>query len=207
MTARTDTRTRLEDFVTAVVERPDSAARRTRGTTVWLTGLPSAGKTTLATALAAALTSGGTGERVEVLDGDEVRTFLSKGLGLSKADRDTNVLRIGWVAATLAKHGVLVIASVISPYAQTRAAVRALHTDKDADFLEIHVAAPVQVCSARDVKGLYAQQRAGKITGMTGVDAPYEIPTAPEVVVPTHEQSLEESVQQLLDALKVRGIG
>ena len=195
--------------MTAVDERPEPAARLahgTRGTTVWLTGLPSAGKTTLATALAAALAERGHGDRVELLDGDEVRAFLSKGLGLSKEDRDTNVLRIGWVAATLARHDVLVLASVISPYAETRAAVRALHADKGAGFVEVHVAAPVEVCSERDVKGLYAKQRAGEITGMTGVDAPYEVPLSPEVVVPTHEQSLEESVQQLLAALEARGL-
>ena len=175
------------------------------GTTLWLTGLPSSGKTTLATAVAAALAERG-GPAVELLDGDEVRTFLSKGLGLSKADRDTNVLRIGWVAATLAKHGVLTLASVISPYAETRAAVRQLHEAKGALFLEVHVAAPVEVCSARDVKGLYAQQRSGKTVGLTGVDAPYEVPSAPDAVVPTHEQSLEESVQLLLDLLTERGV-
>jgi adenylylsulfate kinase len=197
--------------MTSVDERPVPPVRPgvpgSRGTTLWLTGLPSAGKTTLATALAAALAERGTAPTtVELLDGDEVRTFLSKGLGLSKEDRDTNVLRIGWVAATLAKHGVLVLASVISPYAEARSAVRALHADKGADFVEVHVAAPVEVCSERDVKGLYAQQREGRISGMTGVDAPYEAPTAAEVVVPTHEQSLEESVQQLLAVLEARGL-
>lgn len=173
-----------------------------RGTTLWFTGLPSAGKTTLARAVAAEL-----GERRhELLDGDEVRAFLSAGLGLSKADRDTNVLRIGWVAATLARHGVLVLASVISPYAQTRAAVRALHVDKGAGFVEVHVSAPVETCAERDVKGLYAQQRAGEISGMTGVDAPYEVPVSPELRVPTHEQRLAQSVEQVLGALSERGI-
>ncbi|MBW3639654.1 MAG: adenylyl-sulfate kinase [Actinobacteria bacterium] len=172
------------------------------GTTVWLTGLPSAGKTTLATALAARLQD----PHVELLDGDEVREFLSKGLGFSRADRDTNVLRIGWVAATLAKHGVLVLASVISPFAQTRAQVRALHEGRGAGFLEIHVATPVEVCSERDVKGLYARQRAGELAGLTGVDAPYEAPTAPDARVPAHEQSVEQSVEQLLALLRARGL-
>lgn len=172
------------------------------GTTLWFTGLPSAGKTTLARAVATELG----GQRCELLDGDEVRTFLSAGLGLSKADRDTNVLRIGWVAATLARHGVLVLASVISPYAETRQAVRAVHADKGAGFLEVHVAAPVEVCSERDVKGLYAKQRSGEISGMTGVDAPYEVPEHPELRVPTHEQSLGQSVAQVLAALTERGI-
>jgi adenylylsulfate kinase len=169
---------------------------------VWLTGLPSAGKTTLATALGKALDR----ERVELLDGDEVREFLTKGLGFSREDRDTNVLRIGWVAATLAKHGVLVLASVISPYAETRAAVRRLHEDKGATFIEVYVATPVEVCSERDVKGLYAKQAAGEISHLTGVDDPYEAPEAPDVIVKTHEQTLEESVAQLLAALRERGI-
>lgn len=171
------------------------------GATVWLTGLPSAGKTTLAIALAAELA-----HPIEVLDGDEVREFLSKGLGFSREDRDTNVLRIGWVAATLAKHGVLVLASVISPYAETRAAVRRLHAERGAAFLEVHVATPVEVCSERDVKGLYAKQAAGELTGLTGVDAPYEAPTSPEAVVRTHEQTLDESVGQLLEVLRERGL-
>lgn len=173
-----------------------------RGATVWLTGLPSAGKTTLARGVADRLD----GREVEVLDGDEVRDFLSKGLGLSPQDRDTHVLRIGWVAATLARHGVLVLASVISPYAGTRAQVRALHAAKGADFLEVHVATPVTVCADRDVKGLYAGQAAGRITGLTGVDAPYEVPTAAEAVVRTHDQSVYDSVGQLLSLLQGRGL-
>lgn len=171
------------------------------GTTVWLTGLSGAGKSTVAEALAARLTG-----TVELLDGDEVREFLSKGLGFSREDRDTNVLRIGWVASTLAKHGVLVLAAVISPYAETRAAVRALHEKHGAGFLEVHVATPVEVCEERDVKGLYAKQRAGQMTGLTGVDSPYEAPTAADVVVRTHEQTLDESVEQLLAVLRDRGL-
>ena len=171
------------------------------GATVWLTGLPSAGKTTLATALSARLD-----RSVELLDGDEVREFLSKGLGFSRDDRDTNVLRIGWVAATLARHGVLVLASVISPFASTRDQVRTLHADRGAGFVEVHVATPVEVCSVRDVKGLYARQAAGELSGLTGVDAPYEVPQAPEAVVRTHQQTLDESVEQLLAVLRERGL-
>ena len=175
------------------------------GTTLWLTGLPSAGKTTLASALAARLDQQGV-RRVELLDGDEVREFLSKGLGFTREDRDTNVLRIGWVAATLARHGVLVLASVISPFAATRDAVRDLHGAKGAGFLEVHVATPVEVCSERDVKGLYAKQAAGELTGLTGVDAPYEVPLAPDLRVPTQEQTLQQSVDQLQTLLVARGV-
>jgi adenylylsulfate kinase len=177
-------------------------ARAAAGATVWLTGLPSAGKTTLAGALSARLAGG----PVELLDGDEVREFLSRGLGFSREDRDTNVLRIGWVAATLARHGVLVLASVISPFAATRAQVRALHERKGAGFLEVHVAAPVEVCSDRDVKGLYARQARGELQGLTGVDAPYEAPASPDARIPTHEQTLEQSVDQLVSVLRRRGL-
>ena len=190
--------------MTALDERPPGP-RTATGATLWLTGLPSAGKTTLATALAARLAEAGV-ERVELLDGDEVREFLSQGLGFSRQDRDTNVLRIGWVAATLARHGVLVLASVISPFAETRAAVRSLHAAKGAGYLEVHVATPVDVCSERDVKGLYARQRAGELHGLTGVDAPYEPPAAPEAVVPTHQQTVEQSVDQLVALLRDRGL-
>ena len=193
--------------MTALDERPHhtATAASTSGGTVWLTGLPSAGKTTLATALAARLRERGV-PAVENLDGDEVREFLSKGLGFSREDRDTNVLRIGWVAATLAKHGVLVLASVISPYAATREAVRGLHGERGASFLEVHVATPVEVCSRRDVKGLYAKQRSGELHGLTGVDAPYEPPPAPDARIPTQDQSLEQSVDQLLAVLVDRGL-
>jgi adenylylsulfate kinase len=193
--------------MTALDPRPLAPPAPAAGTgaTLWLTGLPSAGKTTLATALAARLAAAGV-ERVELLDGDEVREFLSQGLGFSRQDRDTNVLRIGWVAATLARHGVLVLASVISPFADTRGAVRALHAGKGAGFLEVHVAAPVEVCEQRDVKGLYARQRAGELHGLTGVDAPYEPPVAPEARVATHEQTLEQSVDQLVALLRGRGL-
>jgi adenylylsulfate kinase len=192
--------------VTALDERqPPQPPRSGAGATVWLTGLPSAGKTTLATALAARLAADGV-QGVELLDGDEVREFLSKGLGFSREDRDTNVLRIGWVAATLAKHGVLVLASVISPYAETRAGVAGLHAERGAGFVEIHVATPVEVCSERDVKGLYAKQRAGEMTGLTGVDAPYEAPTDPAAVIRTQDQTLDESVDQLYGVLKARGL-
>ncbi|MEP7054378.1 MAG: adenylyl-sulfate kinase [Actinomycetota bacterium] len=174
------------------------------GATIWFTGLPSSGKTTLATAVAEQLRAAG--RAVELLDGDEVREFLSKGLGFSREDRETNVTRIGYVAALLASNGVTVLASVISPYAASRDKVRALHGERGADFVEVHVATPVEVCSQRDVKGLYAKQRAGELTGLTGVDDPYEAPAAAEITVATQHQTLDESVAQILVVLAERGL-
>lgn len=174
------------------------------GATIWFTGLPSSGKTTLATAVAEQLRAAG--RPVELLDGDEVREFLSKGLGFSREDRETNVTRIGYVAALLAGHGTTVLASVISPYAASRDKVRALHGERGADFVEVHVATPVDVCSERDVKGLYAKQRAGELRGLTGVDDPYEAPAQPEITVATQDQTLDESVAQILLVLTARGL-
>jgi adenylylsulfate kinase len=167
------------------------------GATIWFTGLPSSGKTTLAHALAKRLADAGF-ERVEVLDGDIAREHLTKGLGFSREDRAENVRRIGWVASLLARNGVVVLASVISPYREVRDEVRDMHAGR---FVEVHVATPVEVCAERDVKGLYAKQRSGEIRGLTGVDDPYEPPLHPEVVVPTHEQSVEESVELVWQAL------
>lgn len=166
------------------------------GLTVWLTGLPSAGKTTLARALERRLHEAG--RAVEVLDGDVVRTTLTRGLGFSRDDRNENVRRIGWVAHLLARHGVVVLCPVISPYREARDEVRALHGGR---FVEVHVAAPVEVCAGRDVKGLYARQRTGDVRGVTGVDDPYEPPLAAEVVVATHEESVEESAARVWSAV------
>ncbi|KWW99995.1 Adenylyl-sulfate kinase [Carbonactinospora thermoautotrophica] len=175
-----------------------------RGATVWLTGLPSAGKTTIARALADRLRS--EGHRVEVLDGDEMRQFLTAGLGFSREDRDVNVRRIGYVAELLARNGVKALVPVIAPYADTRKAVRARHEEAGVPFVEVHVATPVEVCAERDVKGLYAKARAGEITGMTGVDDPYEPPEAPELRIPAHAQTVEESVAAVHAALVARGL-
>jgi adenylylsulfate kinase len=165
-------------------------------TTVWLTGLPSAGKTTIARALEKRLLD--EGRKVEVLDGDVVRTHLTKGLGFSREDRDENVRRIGYVANLLSRNGVIVLCSVISPYRAVRDELRELHQGR---FVEVHVSTPVEVCSERDVKGLYAKQRAGEITGLTGVDDPYEPPLAAEVTVPAHELSLDEAVDLVRRAI------
>jgi adenylylsulfate kinase len=169
----------------------------TNGVTVWLTGLPSAGKSTIARALEKRLLD--EGKRVEVLDGDVVRTHLTRDLGFSREDRDENVRRIGFVAHLLSRNGVIVLCPVIAPYRAARDEVRALH--ENGRFIEVHVATPVDVCSERDVKGLYAEQRAGNISGLTGVDDPYEPPVNPEVVVHTQDQSLEESVETVWRAL------
>ncbi|MDQ4069056.1 MAG: adenylyl-sulfate kinase, partial [Actinomycetota bacterium] len=131
-------------------------------------------------------------------DGDVVRTHLTRDLGYTAADRMENIRRIGFVASLLSRNGVVTVCSVISPYRAARDEVRALH---DGRFFEVHVATPVEVCAARDVKGLYARQRAGEISGLTGVDDPYEPPLDPELVVPAHEQGVEESVDLVWRAL------
>jgi adenylylsulfate kinase len=168
----------------------------TGGATLWFTGLPSAGKTTVANALAARLAP----RRVEILDGDAVRPVLSPELGYSRADRDANVARIGWVANLLARNGVLVFASVVSPFAAARDGVRALH--EDLPFLEIHVATDVEVCAERDVKGLYARQRDGGLAGLTGIDGEYEPPVDPELRIDTAGRSVDDVVDELIALLR-----
>lgn len=167
-------------------------------TTIWLTGLPSAGKSTIARALEKRLLD--EGRKVEVLDGDVVRTHLTKDLGFSREDRRENVLRIGFVANLLSRNGVTVLCPVIAPYRDDRDEVRSLHDD-GGRFVEVFVSTPVDVCSERDVKGLYAKQKAGELSGLTGVDDPYEQPLDPEVTIPTHELSLEESVELVWQAI------
>ena len=174
------------------------------GATIWLTGLPSAGKTTIATALAERLRA--EGHRVEVLDGDEVRPLLSAELGFSRADRFANVQRIGYVAEWLASYGVKVLVSVIAPFADGRAAVRERHEAAGTGYLEIHVATSVRVCAQRDVKGLYAKQAVGELTGLTGVDDPYEAPTSPDLRLETHLQTVDESVDALHALLRAKGL-
>jgi adenylylsulfate kinase len=179
-----------------------------RGATLWFTGLPSAGKSTIARALADELRS--VGERVQVLDGDEVRPHLSAGLGFSREDRDTNVTRIGWVARMLASHGVIVLVPVIAPYAAARDAIRDDHGRLAVPFAEVHVATPLEVAEARDAKGLYARARRGELRGLTGVDDPYEVPTQAELVVDTATVDLETAVQMskaLLAAIVERDFG
>jgi adenylylsulfate kinase len=175
-----------------------------QGGTVWLTGLPSAGKTTIAKGLAERLRSGG--HRVQVLDGDEVRAALSAELGFSKEDRDTNVRRVGFVAGLLAAHGVTVLVPVIAPYALSRTAVRDMHEAHGVPYLEVHVATPVETCATRDVKGLYAKQAAGDIRGLTGVDDPYEVPIDPDLRIETQDQTVEQSIGQVRALLAACGL-
>jgi adenylylsulfate kinase len=170
-----------------------------RGCVVWLTGLPSGGKTTLATMLEAELVL--QGRRVERLDGDELRTHLTRGLGFSREDRDENVRRVGWVARLLARHGVIAITALVSPYRSARDEIRH-HTE---DFIEVWVNAGLEECIRRDVKGLYRKALAGEIPQFTGVSDPYEPPLRPEVVVHTDRQTPAQSVAVILDALVARG--
>ncbi|MEU6350388.1 adenylyl-sulfate kinase [Streptomyces sp. NPDC047072] len=177
---------------------------RAQGATVWLTGLPSAGKTTIARLLGDRLRS--EGRRVEVLDGDEIRRFLSAGLGFSREDRNTNVQRIGLVSEVLARNGVLSVVPVIAPYADSREAVRKRHEASRTPYVEVHVATPVEVCSERDVKGLYARQAAGALSGLTGVDDPYEEPVDPALVLKTQDQTPQESADTVYAVLAERGL-
>ena len=170
-----------------------------QGVTIWFTGLSGAGKSTLAEMLFHELRK--RDMKVELLDGDVVRTNLSKGLGFSKEDRDTNILRIGFVANLLTRNGVVTIVSAISPYRDARNQCRA----QIRDFVEVHVHATVEECAKRDVKGLYLKAMAGEITGFTGVDDPYEPPSSPEIYIDTMTQSPDESIQLILNELAEMG--
>ena len=170
-------------------------ANRERGVVIWFTGLSGSGKTTIAHIVEDKLMTAGI--PVEMLDGDVVRENLSKGLGFSKEDRDTNIRRIAFVAHLLQRNGVFVITAAISPYAAVREEARAMIKD----FVEVFADAPLEVCEERDVKGLYAKARAGEIKGFTGIDDPYEPPSGAEVVCATDKQTPEESAQQVIDKL------
>jgi len=174
-----------------------------RGFTIWFTGLSGAGKSTITADLVKAFQARGVGH--EVLDGDVVRTHLSKGLGFSKEDRDTNIRRIGWVAATLTKHGVGVICAAISPYRAIRDEVRA-GVKAHGAFLEVYAKCPIPVLSDRDPKGLYKKAIAGEIKNFTGVSDPYEEPLHPEVVCETDKESVAESAGKILKRLEQLGL-
>jgi len=166
-----------------------------RGFTLWLTGLSGAGKSTLATALGRELARHGI--PVETLDGDEVRQNLSKGLGFSREDRDTNIRRIGYVAKLLTRNDVVVISAAISPYRAVRNDVRR----EIGAFVEVHVKASLEECVRRDTKGLYARALAGEIAQFTGVSDPYEEPLAPELVVDTEREDVAASAKRVIDRL------
>jgi adenylylsulfate kinase len=165
------------------------------GFTLWFTGLSGAGKSTIAALVGPELEA--RGRTVEYLDGDVVRTHLSKGLGFSKEDRDTNIERIGWVAARITRHGGAVLVSAISPYEEARERARAL-VEEWGPFVCVFVDAPLATCAERDVKGLYAKALAGEIKNFTGVSDPYEPPLHPEIVLHTERSSVDESVEQVL---------
>ena len=169
------------------------------GTLIWLTGLSGAGKTTITQALSPRLNA--LGHQVEILDGDAVRETLSKGLGFSKEDRDTNIKRIGFVANLLAKHGVTVLVSAISPYRDARREVLLEAQKNGVKALEIFVDAPLEVVTTRDTKGLYKKALAGEILHFTGVSDPYEAPLEPDLHLRTDVLSLEQSVEAILEKL------
>jgi adenylylsulfate kinase len=170
------------------------------GFCLWFTGLSGSGKSTVAEVVVEELRR--RGHRVELLDGDEVRTNLSKGLGFSKEDRDTNIRRIGWVAKVLARNGVVAVTAAISPYREIRDEVRR----EIEHFVEVYVDTPLDVCESRDVKGLYAKARAGEIPEFTGVSDPYEEPLDPEVRVVTHDRDVAASAAQVLSYLEGAGL-
>jgi len=177
----------------------DSAQRNQQGFVIWFTGLPASGKTTIANIVEPELER--RGFVVDHLDGDIVRTHLSKGLGYSKEDRDRNIARIGWVASRLARAGAAVVVSAISPYEAARRHARSL-VEQNAPFVEIHVATPLDECARRDPKGLYAQAFAGELENFTGVSAPYEEPRDPELRLDTTGATPSESAALVLARLE-----
>lgn len=173
------------------------------GFVVWFTGLPAAGKTTISTLAAVELERQGL--VVEHLDGDVVRTHLSRGLGFSKEDRDINVERVAWVASRVARVGAVVLVSMVSPYADTRARARELVEEHTA-FVEVHVATPLELCVGRDPKGMYARALAGELSDFTGVSAPYEEPIAPELRLETTDRDPDACAAEVLDRLTTLGL-
>jgi adenylylsulfate kinase len=184
-------------------EHPESDRVRAGGFTLWFTGLSGSGKTTIAHLVGPELDRRGL--IVEYLDGDTVRTHLSKGLGFSKEDRDAHIERVGWVASRLTRHGGVVIAAAISPYEETRQKARAMVAEFG-PFVEVFVKASVDECARRDVKGLYAKAFAGEIKGFTGVDDPYEEPSSPEIVVDTEQHEPAQSAAIIVARLEELGL-
>ncbi|MFT5424358.1 MAG: adenylylsulfate kinase [Phycisphaerales bacterium] len=175
-----------------------------RGATLWFTGLSGSGKSTVADALEARLVRSGV--HAYRLDGDNVRHGLNSNLGFSAEDRQENIRRVGEVAKLFADASVLTLASFISPYRADRERVRQIHADSGLVFLEVFIDTPIEVCESRDPKGLYKKARTGEIKGFTGIDDPYEAPENAEIHVRTAEQSIEQSVGQIIDALTTHGL-
>jgi adenylylsulfate kinase len=176
----------------------ESTSIQRKGVILWLTGLCGSGKTTIAKGVEKALR-----ERsclVEVLDGDAIRNSLSRGLGYSREDRETNIRRLGFVANLLRRNGVIAIVAAISPYQSARAEIRNMADD----FIEVYINAPLEVCERRDPKGLYAMARAGEIIAFTGIDDPYEAPTNPDLVCYTDQETPEQSIEKVLEVLEQR---
>ncbi len=170
-----------------------------KGFTLWFTGLSGVGKSTLSTLVAAELRRRGV--KVEILDGDEVRTNLSKGLGFSKEDRDTNIKRIGYVCKLLTRNGVVAISAAISPYKD----IRDYNRQQIGNFVEVYVKCSIEALTRRDVKGLYKKALAGELPNFTGVSDPYEPPTSPEITVDSEHQTVQESLQAILNHLEHHG--
>lgn len=175
-----------------------------RGACIWFTGLSGSGKSTTADALLPLLQA--RGRAVTVLDGDVVRTHLSKGLGFSREDRDTNVRRVGYVAGEVVRHGGLVVAALVSPYRETRAEVRAMVGEAGGEFVEVFVDTPLAVVEERDVKGWYARARAGEVKEFTGLDDPYEPPLAAELTLQTMATTPTANAQLIIDYLEEHGL-
>jgi adenylyl-sulfate kinase len=184
-------------------EHPASDRSRPGGFTLWFTGLSGSGKSTIAHLVGPELER--RGHVVEYLDGDTVRTHLSKGLGFSKEDRDTHIERVGWVASRLTRHGAAVLAAAISPYEETRRTARQL-VEEWGPFVEVFVKASVDECARRDVKGLYEKAFKGEIKEFTGVSDPYEEPSSPELVVDTEELGPEACAQKIVERLEQLGL-
>jgi adenylylsulfate kinase len=184
-------------------EHPESDRARQGGFTLWFTGLSGSGKSTIAHLVGPALDE--RGHVVEYLDGDTVRTHLSKGLGFSREDRDAHIERVGWVASRVTRHGGAVIVAAISPYEETRRNARTM-VEAFGPFVEVYVKASVDECARRDVKGLYAKAFAGEIKEFTGVSDPYEEPASPELVLDTEEHTPEESARLVVETLEALGL-
>lgn len=193
----------IETKISTKTDTPDTARMPKLsadvGSVLWLTGLSGAGKSTLADALVPRLRAAG--KKVEVLDGDVVRTHLSKGLGFSREDRDLNVARIAFVAGLLARNGVIAIVAAVSPFRAARDDARTSILAAGAKFVEVHVAPPLEECIKRDVKGLYKKAIAGEIAQFTGVSDPYEEPLHPEIKIDTSAVSVEDAVQQIISRI------